>query len=145
MRPRREPMKRVARMLRPHQALIRNGFVARGTISGVVVEGFNNKSKLTTQKASGSRELKTLEMAPIINWGIFRSQNSPTDFGEEAKHGPVSFAIHASGLRVEQVPHYGRSVDFNPHKKAAKASSPTTGRREYLPRGTSSTRRVVVT
>ena len=106
MRPRREPMKRVARMLRPHQALIRNGFVARGTISGVVVEGFNNKSKLTTQKASGSRELKTLEMAPIINWGIFRSQNPPTDFGEEAKHGPVSFAIHASGLRVEQVPRY---------------------------------------
>ena len=63
MRPRLEPMKRVARMLRHHQPLIRNWFVARGTISGGVVEGFNNKAKLTTKKAHGFRELKTLEIA----------------------------------------------------------------------------------
>ena len=63
MRSRLDPMKRVARMLRQHQALIRNWFVARGTISGGVVEGFNNKAKLTTKKAYGFRELKTLEIA----------------------------------------------------------------------------------
>ncbi|MFN6104916.1 MAG: transposase [Planctomycetaceae bacterium] len=63
MRSRLEPMKRVARMLRHHQPLIRNWFVARGTISGGVVEGFNNKAKLATKKAYGFRELKTLEIA----------------------------------------------------------------------------------
>jgi transposase len=63
MRSRLDPMKRVARMLRQHQALIRNWFVARGTISGGVVEGFNNKAKRTTKKASGFRVLKTLEIA----------------------------------------------------------------------------------
>jgi transposase len=63
MRSRLEPMKRVARMLRHHQPLIRNWFVARGTISGGVVEGFNNKAKLSTKKAYGFRELKTLEIA----------------------------------------------------------------------------------
>ena len=56
-------MKRVARMLRHHQPLIRNWFVARGTISGGVVEGFNNKAKLTTKKAYGFRELKTPKIA----------------------------------------------------------------------------------
>ena len=50
-------------MLRHHQPLIRNWFVARGTISGGVVEGFNNKAKLATKKAYGYRELKTLEIA----------------------------------------------------------------------------------
>jgi transposase len=63
MRSRLEPMKRVARMLRHHQPLIRNWFVARGTISGGVVEGFNNKAKLTTKKAYGFRELKTPKIA----------------------------------------------------------------------------------
>jgi transposase len=56
-------MKRVARMLRHHQPLIRsNWFVARATISAGFLEGFNNKAKLTTKKAYGFRELKTLEI-----------------------------------------------------------------------------------
>ena len=63
MRSRLEPMKRVARMLRHHQPLIRNWFVARGIISGGVAEGFNNKAKLTTKKAYGFRELKTPKIA----------------------------------------------------------------------------------
>ncbi len=63
MRSRLEPMKRVARMLRHHQPMIRNWFVARGTISGGFVEEFNNKAKLTTKKAYGFRELKMLEIA----------------------------------------------------------------------------------
>jgi transposase len=50
MRPRLEPMKRVARMLRHHQPLIRNWFVARGTISGGVVEGLNKQAKLIIKK-----------------------------------------------------------------------------------------------
>ncbi len=38
-------MKRVARMLRHHQPLMRNA----GAISGGVVEGFNYTAKLTTK------------------------------------------------------------------------------------------------
>jgi len=53
----------MARMLRHHQPMIRNWFVPRGTISGGVVEGFNNKAKLTAKKAYGFRELKTLKIA----------------------------------------------------------------------------------
>ena len=50
MRSRIEPMKKVARMLRRHRPLILNWFRARGEISAAIVEGFNNKAKLTTQK-----------------------------------------------------------------------------------------------
>jgi transposase len=51
MRSKIEPMKKVARMLRGHEALILNWFKARGTISAGVAEGLNNKVKLTTRKA----------------------------------------------------------------------------------------------
>ena len=52
MRSRLEPMKKVARMLRRHRPLLLNWFRAREEISSAVVEGFNNKAKLTTRKAS---------------------------------------------------------------------------------------------
>jgi transposase len=55
IRTRLELMKRVARMLRAHRTLILNWFRARGTISAGVVEGFNNKAKLTTKEAYGFR------------------------------------------------------------------------------------------
>jgi transposase len=51
MRSQLEPMKKVARMLRAHRSLLVNWFRARGMISAGVVEGFNNKAKLTTTKA----------------------------------------------------------------------------------------------
>ena len=63
MRSRIEPMKRVARSLRKHRELILNWFRARGTISAAVVEGFNNKAKLTTRKAFGFRTFKAAELA----------------------------------------------------------------------------------
>jgi transposase len=63
MRSQLEPMKRVARMLRGHRTLIQNWFRARGTISSGVVEGFNNKAKLTTKKAYGFRTYKAIEIA----------------------------------------------------------------------------------
>ena len=63
MRSRLEPMKRVARMLRDHRRLILNWFEARGTISAGVVEGFNNKAKLTTKKAYGFRTYAAIEIA----------------------------------------------------------------------------------
>jgi transposase len=63
MRSRIEPMKRVARSMRNHRELILNWFRARGTISAAVVEGFNNKAKLTTRKAFGFRTFKAAELA----------------------------------------------------------------------------------
>jgi len=63
MRSKLEPLKRVARMLRGHRTLILNWFHARGTISAGVVEGFNNKAKLTTKKAYGFRTYHAIEIA----------------------------------------------------------------------------------
>jgi transposase len=63
MRSRIEPMKKVARMLRRHRPLLLNWFRARGEISAAVVEGFNNKAKLTTRKAYGFRSYRCVEIA----------------------------------------------------------------------------------
>ena len=63
MRSRIEPMKKVARMLRRHRPLLLNWFRARGQISAAIVEGFNNKAKLTTRKAYGFRSYRCLEIA----------------------------------------------------------------------------------
>jgi len=63
MRSQIEPMKKVARSLRRHRVLLINWFRAKGTISAGVVEGFNNKAKLTTRKAFGFRTFKAAEVA----------------------------------------------------------------------------------
>lgn len=63
MRSRLEPMKKVARMLRSHRELLLNWFRARGAFSSGVVEGFNNKAKLTTRKAYGFRTFHAAEVA----------------------------------------------------------------------------------
>ncbi len=63
MRSRIDPMKKVARMLRSHRALILNWFLAKKSISAGVVEGLNNKAKLTTRKAYGFRTFKSIEIA----------------------------------------------------------------------------------
>jgi transposase len=63
LRSRIEPMKKVARTLRSHRDLILNWFRAEGRISSGVVEGFNNKAKLTTRKAYGFRTFDAVEIA----------------------------------------------------------------------------------
>jgi transposase len=63
MRSRIEPMKKVARMLRSHRELLLNWFRARKTISSGVMEGFNNRLKLTTRKAYGFRTFRAAEVA----------------------------------------------------------------------------------
>jgi transposase len=63
MRSRLEPLKKVARMIRNHQDLILNWFKARGEISQGIVEGFNNKARVTTRKSYGFRTYRVLEMA----------------------------------------------------------------------------------
>ncbi|MDN5848972.1 MAG: transposase, partial [Nitrococcus sp.] len=63
MRSRIEPMKRVARMLRRHEALVLNWFRAKGQLSSGVVEGFNTKAKLTSRKSFGFRTYRAAEIA----------------------------------------------------------------------------------
>jgi transposase len=58
-----EPVKRVARMLRGHRELILNWFRAKKAFSNGVVEGLNNKAKLSTKMAYGFGTFKGLEIA----------------------------------------------------------------------------------
>ncbi len=58
MRSKIEPVKKFARTLRNHQALILNWFRARGLISSAAVEGINNKLKVITRRAFGLRTFK---------------------------------------------------------------------------------------
>lgn len=69
MRSKIEPMKKVGKMLRSHRELILNWFEARGTISSGVVEGLNNKVKLTTRKSYGFRTEDAVKLALYHNLG----------------------------------------------------------------------------
>jgi transposase len=62
MRSRIEPMKKVARMLRSHRELLLNWFRAKKAISSGVMEGLNNKLKLTTRKSYGFRTFRVAEI-----------------------------------------------------------------------------------
>lgn len=63
MRSRLEPMKKCARSLRSHRALILNWFRARGVVSGGATEGLNNKLKVITRRAYGFRTYDATEVA----------------------------------------------------------------------------------
>jgi len=69
MRSQLEPMKKVARTLRNHRALLLNWFRAKGALSSGVVEGFNNKVKLTTRKSYGFRTYEAIEISLYHNLG----------------------------------------------------------------------------
>jgi transposase len=63
MRSRIEPMKKIAKMLRAHRPLILNYFKAKKVISSGVVEGLNNKAKVTMRKSYGFRTFRVTELA----------------------------------------------------------------------------------
>ena len=63
LRSRIEPLKKVARMLRKHRPLLLNWFRAKKRISSGVVEGLNNRLKLTLRKAYGFRTFEAVEVA----------------------------------------------------------------------------------
>lgn len=69
MRSRIEPMKKIARSVRKHREIILNWFRAKGQISNGIVEGFNNKAKLTTRKAYGFRSFRGIEIALLHTLG----------------------------------------------------------------------------
>jgi len=69
MRSRIEPMKKMARMLRSHEDLILNWFIAKGEISNGVTEGLNNKIRVVTRRSYGFRTFNAMETALYHNLG----------------------------------------------------------------------------
>jgi transposase len=80
MRSRIEPMKKIARSLREHRELILNYFRAQKMLSSGVVEGLNNKAKITMRKAYGFRTFRTLELALYHSLGKLPEPESTHDF-----------------------------------------------------------------
>jgi transposase len=80
MRSRIEPMKKIARSLRQHRELILNYFRAQKMLSSGVVEGLNNKAKVTMRKSYGFRTFRTLELALYHSLGKLPEPESTHEF-----------------------------------------------------------------
>ena len=80
MRSRIEPMKNIARSLRQHRELILNYFRAQKLLSSGVVEGMNNKAKVTMRKSYGFRTFRCLELALYHSLGKLPEPESTHDF-----------------------------------------------------------------
>jgi transposase len=62
-RSRLQPLKTVAASLTKHREVLLNYFRAKKAISGGVIEGLNNKVKVTFRKSYGFRTAKAREIA----------------------------------------------------------------------------------
>jgi transposase len=80
MRSRIEPLKKVVRTLRAHEALILNWFRAKGTMSSGVVEGLNYNVKLAMRKAYGFRSQALIEVALYHQLGALPEPELPHRF-----------------------------------------------------------------
>ncbi len=85
LRSRIEPMQKVAQMLRAHRPLLLNWFRAKGTLPTSVVEGLNNKARVTTRTAYGFRTIAPWKSPSITPLGPYRSRKLPTDSFEETQ------------------------------------------------------------
>jgi transposase len=63
MRSRIEPVKKFARTVRAHRELLLNYFRAKKQFSSGVIEGLNNKAKVTMRKAYGYRSFRIAELS----------------------------------------------------------------------------------
>ena len=74
MRSRIEPMKKIARSLRQHRELILNYFRAQKLLSSGVVEGLNNKAKVTMRKSYGFRTFRVPRTRALsLTWQAARA------------------------------------------------------------------------
>ena len=80
MRSRIEPMKKIARTLRRHRELILNYIHAQKLLSSGVVEGLNNKAKVTMRRSYGFRTFRTLELALYHTLGKLPEPESTHEF-----------------------------------------------------------------
>src|SRR5712664_2748461 len=86
MRSRIEPMKKIARSLRQHRELILNYFRAQKLQSSGVVEGLNNKAKVTMRKSYGFRTYRVLELALYHSLGNLPEPELTHDFFRRVKN-----------------------------------------------------------
>ena len=70
----------IARSLRQHRELILNYFRAQKLISSGVVEGLNNKAKVTMRKSYGFRTYRVLELALYHSLGKLPEPEATHDF-----------------------------------------------------------------
>ena len=80
MRSRIEPMKKIARTLRSHRELLLNYFKAKKEFSSGVVEGLNNKAKVTMRRSYGFRTFHILELALYHSLGKLPEPKLAHDF-----------------------------------------------------------------
>ena len=78
-------MKKIARSLRQHRELILNYFRAQKLLSSGVVEGLNNKAKVTMRKSYGSAPSAASNSRSITHLAYFPSPNQPKIFSDEPK------------------------------------------------------------
>ncbi len=79
MRSRIEPFKKIDRSLRQHRPLILNYFHAHKQFSSGIVEGLNNKAKVTMRKSYGFRTFPVLEIALYHSLGDRRQLKLPAN------------------------------------------------------------------
>ena len=99
MRSRIEPMKKIARSLRQHRELILNYFRAQKLLSSGVVEGLNNKAKVTMRKSYGFRTFRCLELALYHSLGKL-PENRPTNSSDEPNIKLPYVRAMSAGLRT---------------------------------------------
>jgi transposase len=80
MRSRIEPMKKIARTLRAHRSLLLNYFKAKKQFSSGVIEGLNNKAKVTMRRSYGFRTFRILELALYHSLGKLPEPGLTHDF-----------------------------------------------------------------
>jgi hypothetical protein len=99
MRSRLEPMKKMARMLRSHEALLMNWFRAKGELSSAAVEGLNNKIRVITRRSYGFRTFKAMEMALYHTLGRLPEPESTHRFCVRTGKGKVLLREEFENLR----------------------------------------------
>jgi hypothetical protein len=95
MRSRIEPMKKIARSMRQHRELILNYFRAQKLLSSGVVEGLNNKAKVTMRKSYGFAPTGYSNWPSITHLASCPSRNQPTISSDEPKLVAASLAAAA--------------------------------------------------
>ena len=63
MRSRLEPMKKIVNTLRNHRELVLNYFRAKKMFSSGIIEGLNNKAKVTMRRSYGYRTFRVAELS----------------------------------------------------------------------------------
>jgi len=84
MRSRIEPRKKITRTLRAHPTLLLNYFKARKQFSSGVIEGLNNKAKVTMRRSYGFSTFRILELARDHSHGNCPAWSLPLNSSDES-------------------------------------------------------------